>query len=103
LTFNAQFNFCYPQPFQAFDHSKNFGTKLSKISPFIRPGWQPDFSDRSPTFQKSHLPCRKLRLSPLGFWPWRDEQLSGFFSAVNQIFRFFSAASFPSVIHSLAG
>jgi len=61
LTFNAQFNFCYPQPFQAFDYSKNCWNQTFKdLARFSDPVSQPDLSD-SPTspVKQSRSPCRE--------------------------------------------
>jgi hypothetical protein len=88
LTFNAQFNFCYPQPFQAFDRSKNFGTKLSKISP--RP-----FRIRATRLVAS----RGFHRSPTArLLPWREGQSSRFFLSVNRFLSKSFVAAFTNLI-----
>jgi len=108
LTFNAQFNFCYPQPFQASDHSKNFGTKLSKIVSFSRSG-QPT---RFPGFtvqliQKSRSPCRELAafaaFPPLGFHRGGMDNLPDFFEASIESFDFFNTVVSIVLLFPLRG
>ena len=78
MTFNAQFNFCYPQPFQAFDHSKNC--------------WNQTIKDHVRLVANRRLSS----LSTARLSPWRDGQLSVFFFSVNLIFRLFSTPSFST-------
>ena len=89
LTFNAQFNFCYPQPFQVFQFLENLKTKLSKILFFYQ---EPFALSRTATF---------VALSTARLSPWRDGQLSRFFRRGNQnlsiffVAAVFSAAAIP--------
>ncbi|MDD5349737.1 MAG: hypothetical protein PHQ12_05955, partial [Chthoniobacteraceae bacterium] len=107
LTFNAQCNFCYPQPFQVLDHSKNSGTKLSKISLFLQTRSATRFP--GPPLQPFKRAARLVasrgfrRFPPLGFCRGGMNNLPVFSLASIESFDFFNALSLTDLLSSVAG
>ena len=107
LTFNAQFNFCYPQPFQVSSITRISSKPNSQRSRSFASGSSP--IRFYPTWlsnqQKNHSPCRESRLEPLshrlGFYRGGKVNLAGFLPPSINSFEFFqrchSRPSCPSV------
>ena len=85
MTFNAQFNFCYPQPFQVFRSLEN--------------RWNQTLKD-----QRS--PSRELRFSPLSTHDLSVMggmfNLPGFFLRSTYFFKYFDHRVFPAAFASAA-
>jgi len=108
LTFNAQFNFCYPQPFHI---PRPFEKLLEPNSQRSRspsgPVSQPDFSNS--TFQPFKraaclvASCDFRRFPPLGFCRGGMNNLPVFPQPSIESFDFFNDLRFTNLLPSVAG